>query len=125
MSKVYTFIDTATNKRIFADVTNRRTTLSVSASTAQAGTKAKSIDILRASINLNEPRYLQPTGCEDLCNPILVTNKAEIIISGAYSDQAALKAHLDEAVRCTLKAWSDYKLKDGFLPPLQADFAEV
>lgn len=123
MSKVYTFIDTAPNKRLFADVTNRRTTLAVQVSTGTAGTKAKSIDILRASVNLNEPRYLQPAGCEDVCNPILVTNKAEVIISGAFVDQTALKAHLDEAVRCTLLAWSTYKIKDGFLPPLQADFA--
>lgn len=119
----YTFVDTAQNKRTFADVTNRRTILAVGVSTASAGTKAKSVDILRANVNLTKPRHLQPAGCEDLCNPVLVTNKAEISISGAYVDQAELKLHLDEAVRCTLMAWETYKLKDGFLPPLQADFA--
>lgn len=124
MSKVYTFIDSSVNKRLFADVSNRRSTLSVSANSATAGTKDKAIDIMRASVNLTEPRYLQPTGCEDACNPVLVTNKAEIIISGAFVDHVALKAHLDEAVRCTVLAWTGYKLKDGFLPPINADFAD-
>lgn len=125
MSKVYTFIDTAKNKRLFADVANRQSVLSVGAETASAGTKEKSLPILRADVVLTEPRYLQPIGCEDACNPVLVTNKAALSVSGAYSDAAQLKAHLDEAVRCTLMAWTEYQLKDGFLPNLNADFAQV
>lgn len=118
----YVYLDSSINKRSFADETNRQTVLTVTAKTATAGTKEKNIDILRANVNLIKARRLQPVGCEDSC-PILVTNTANISVSGAYADQAELELHLNEAVRCTLKAWTDYGLKNGFLPIITADFA--
>lgn len=123
MSKKYTFLDTATNKRSFADVTNRASTLTVMAQTATAGKGTDVQPILRANVSLNKLRLLVSQGCpEDSCKKVEVTNKTSIAISGAYADQAELKAHLDEAVRVTLMAWTGYGLKDGFLPPINADF---
>lgn len=123
MSKKYTFLDTATNKRSFADLTNRASTLEVMAQTATAGKGTDVQQILRANVNLLHPRLLVSQGCpEDTCKKVEVTNKASISISGAYADQVELKAHLDEAVRVTLMAWNEYGLKDGFLPPINADF---
>lgn len=120
----YTFISQDGNKRVYALATNRKQVLRTAVSQGTAGLRRQPVEILRGNVKLTKDRMINPVDATDSSAATLVTNMVNIEVSGAFSDTAELTVHINEAVRCFLKNWSDYRMKDGLPTPIQADFAE-